>query len=127
MKVTSENNKQIILYGIKSLTIVFKDKTEVVLNHIRTYDLDLKANELSSITLSNALYDVEIINHFIGNKCNTIDFLHIEWNAYDLETGEIESPIFYDIPCFMKIYDLRLFALDEDSSDMNIVIKGDIY
>ena len=124
MKVTVENNvEKFILESIKTVCIGFDDNTEVTLRAIVDYDIDLDKIESSTIGLTNAFTDVEIENHFRGNKHNQIIYIHIYARGVDNLSGECLD-VFYDIPCDMVIRRLRMNGDNREVGTMFIELEG---
>lgn len=125
MKITTEDNVKVyILDRINKVYIGFDDNTEVELNQITEHDIDLDNIDISTISFGNLLFDVEIQNHFKGNKSNHVIHIHIEAIGIDpVNTNQFN--VFYDIPCDMKI---RRFATNrhcrEVLGDMFIELEG---
>ena len=123
MKVTVENNvKQYILDKINKVYIGFNDNTEVKLDAIEEFYIDL-SNDYSTIELTNVFEDIEIINHFNSIKPTSIIYVHIEaigWFFKD-GTGNECCGVYYDIPCDMKIGKLRI---DGAEHNMSIELEG---
>lgn len=124
MKVTTKNNeKQFILDEIKAVYIGFDDNTEVKLNRITEYDIDLDKIEESFIELTNAAVDVEIENHFVGNKNNHIIYVDIE--ALGFEIGSCKTvEVSYNITCDMHIRKLRTHGEYKEATSMFIQLEG---
>ena len=107
MKITTENNiKQFILNRINRVYIKFSDDVEIKLDKIIDYDLDIDSNDISTIELTSAMQDCEIINRFNDKKKNRITFIHIE--GISCSSDECSVDAFYDIRCIMKIRKLRI-------------------
>ena len=124
MKVTVENNvEKFILESIKTVCIGFDDNTEVALREIVDYNIDLDKIESSTIWLTNAFTDVEIENHFRGNKHNQIIYVHIYARGVDNISGE-RLDVFYDIPCDMVIRRLRINGDNREVGTMFIELEG---
>ena len=126
MTVTTENNiKQYVLYKIKTLRIGFDDNTEVKLDQITNYELNLDKIDTSTIELTNMLGNIELENHFIGNKRNRIIYVYIEAVGVDALTSQ-EFKVFYDIPCDMIIRRLKIYNCCSNSSygDMFVELEG---
>ena len=124
MKVTTENNiNEYILDRIKKVYIGFDDNTEVKLDNVVEYDIDLDNFDMSIIEITNALFNVEIENRFKGKKSNHIIYIHIE--ATGVTPYENESlDVFYDIPCDMKIRRYRTNASHINIGNMFVELEG---
>lgn len=122
MKITTENNVH-ILDRIKKVYIGFDDNTEVQLDQIINYDIDLDKIEYSIIKLTNALGNAELENHFKGNKRNRIIYVHIEFIGVD-PFIERYSNVFYDIPCDMVVRKLKVSNDCDGLGDMSIELEG---
>lgn len=124
MKVTVENNvNEYVLDRIKNVYIGFDDNTEVKLNQIVDFNIDLDNIDISTISLTNALENVEIINHFKGNKINDIFYVCIEafaLNPIDCNVLKVS----YDIPCEMKIKRLRTDGGTGRCGEMYFELEG---
>lgn len=105
MKVTSEINDY-VLHNLHSMCILFDDKTEVELNHICSYDIDLDKIESSIINFVSHINNKELQNHFLNNKKNKITHIHMKFTGSDCDEGQW-CDVFYDIPCNMMIRKVR--------------------
>lgn len=122
MKVTTGNNvKQFSLSRIKAVYIGFDDNTEVTLNQIVDYDIDLDRIDCSTIEFTNTLDNVEIENHF--SKNSHIICVRIDGIGY-LPDSDKETTVFYDIPCDMKIRRLRMNGDIGTCQNMFVGLEG---
>lgn len=122
MKVTVENNvKEYILDKIKDVYIGFNDNVEVRLNQIIDYDIDLNNEHDSTISFTNALNNVEMENHFKGKKSRII---YVRIDAIGWNPDESSFDVFYDIPCDMKIKNLRISGEYDGFGDMHVELEG---
>ena len=83
MKITTDNNiDQFILLDLNKVYITFDDDSEVKLNNITDYDIDLNKIENSTIELTTEFSSAELENRFKGKKINHINLIHIEAKGY---------------------------------------------
>jgi len=125
MKMTAENNtEQFVLDDINTVYIGFDDNTEVKLDKIIEYDIDLDKIEHSFIELTNAETDTEIVNHFVGNKKNHVIYVDVKGKGFDIKNNK-EIDVYYKIPCNMHMRKLRTHGeCREEVGRMFIQLEG---
>ena len=70
MKLTSDIQNG-FLRNIKSITIVFEDNEEVILDNIYDFDFDLDSIESSWIDVTNAYINKTLVDRFASKKENS--------------------------------------------------------
>lgn len=124
MKMTiDKNTKQFVFDRAKTIRIGFSDNIEVKLDQIINYDLDLDVVGESTIDITSALFDVDVINRFQRNGSSRVIYVEIEMIGYDIETNYYPI-VTYRIPCDMKITKFRMDASYGVASQMNIQLEG---
>lgn len=123
MKVTSDI-KEGVMESIDKIILTFEDNVEIELNQIINYDIDLDCIEYSSIELTNALVNHDLLNRFKAKERTIkIKLIHIEYNICQIIDGKVNKS-YLDIPCQMC---LRRCRIDGDAcGKMFISIEGGI-
>jgi hypothetical protein len=117
------NTKQFVFDRAKTIRIGFSDNIEVKLDQIINYDLDLDVVGESTIDITSALFDVDVINRFQRNSSSRVIYVEIEMIGYDIETNYYPI-VTYRIPCDMKIIKFRMDTSYGVSSEMRIQLEG---
>ena len=124
MKVIVENNvKQFVLDRINKVYIGFDDNVEVSLDQIIDYDIDLDRVDCCSIGFTNAISDVEMINHFKGDNKSKIIYVKIEATGMSISDCR-KNDVLYDIPCEMIIRRLRTNGEINNIGNMFVELEG---
>ena len=124
MKITIDDNiEQFILLDLIEVCITFDDDSEVKLNNITDYDIDLNKIENSTIELTTEFSSAELENRFKGKKINHINLIHIEAKGY-VAGEDKDINVFYDIPCDMTIRRLRINGCYEEVGKMFVSLEG---
>ena len=124
MKLTSDIQNG-FLRNIKSITIVFEDNEEVILDNIYDFDFDLDSIESSWIDVTNAYINKTLVDRFASKKENSkIKHININYINLDIKYQEAIFDAFIDIPCCMSIRKLRINGDTDSCGKMYVRLEG---